>query len=176
MAGLYPKPLLAGGHDGLWYWTQARQMVSRKESWNAWLYYQQAEALLQPANFVQSSHLEKLRSEASAAAPPALSEGVTAEAPLVIKAKDGTEYRFTSLGVDDSLGTASIDVAVHLKIDPAPAPTIDQAAARKRNIAAMAALLAAYPELRKPFHGVWIFADTPGQNSYATEQAMNDIP
>jgi hypothetical protein len=172
MAGLYPKPATAGGHDGLWYWTQARQMSARKEPWNAWLYFQQADALLQPAGFVQSTHLEKLHTEATAAQPPVLSAGITNEAPLVVKAKDGTEYRLTSLSVDDSLGAASVDVAVHIKVDP----IADQAVARKRNIAAMAALLAAYPELRKPFHGIWVFADAPGQNAYATEQAMNDIP
>src|SRR5207302_4823115 len=85
IAGFYPKPLTAAGHDGLWYWTQARTMTAQKERWNAWLYYQQAESLLTPAIFVQSTHLEKLKTEASAAAPPALSEGVTPEAPLVVK-------------------------------------------------------------------------------------------
>jgi len=39
----------------------------------------------------------------------------------------------------------------------------------------MVALLTAYPELRKPFHGVWIIADVPGQNPFATEQAMSEI-
>jgi hypothetical protein len=29
--------------------------------------------------------------------------------------------------------------------------------------------------MRKPFHGVWIFAEAPGQNPYVTEQAMNEI-
>src|SRR6195256_5814751 len=66
MAGFYPKPLTAAGHDGLWYWTQARTMMAQKERWNAWLYYQQAENLLQPAVFVQSTHLEKLKTEGSA--------------------------------------------------------------------------------------------------------------
>lgn len=172
MAGLYPKPLIAAGHDGLWYWTEARQMVTLKEPWNAWLFYQEAEALLQPAGFVQSTHLEKLHTEATSAVPPALSEGITADAPLVVKSKDGTEYRFTSLGVDDSLGSASVDIAAHLKIEAIGDPAV----ARKRNIAAMSALLGAYPELRKPFHGVWVFADAAGQNPYATEQAMSDIP
>jgi hypothetical protein len=172
MAGLYPKPMTAAGHDGLWYWTQARQMVARKEHWNAWLYLRQAEILLLPADFVQSSHLEKLHSEALAAAPPPLSTGIGPDTPLVVKAKDGTEYRFTSLGVDDSLNASSIDVALHLKVNT----TTDQGAARKQNIAAMSALLAAYPELRQPFHGIWIFADAPGQAPYATEQGMHDIP
>jgi hypothetical protein len=171
MAGFYPKALSAAGHDGLWYWTQARTMTAQKEHWNAWLYYQQAESLLTPVNFIQSTHLEKLKAEASAAAPPALSEGVSAEAPLVVKGPNGVEYHFTALGVDDSLGKDKIDVMTHLKVDQIGDPV----AARKRNSDAMVALLAAYPEMRKSFHGVWMIADAPGQNPFATEQAMSDI-
>jgi hypothetical protein len=171
MAGFYPKPLLAAGHDGLWYWTQARTMTAQKEHWNAWLYYQQAEMLLRPTDFVQSTHLEKLKAEESSAAPTALSDGVSAEAPLVVKGTDGAEYHFTALGVDDSLAKDKLDVAAHLKVEAIG----DAVAARKRNTDAMAALLAAYPEMRKPFHGVWIFAEAPGQNPFVTEQAMSEI-
>jgi hypothetical protein len=171
MAGFYPKPLSAASHDGLWYWTQARTMTSQKEHWNAWLYYQQAESLLRPVNFIDSSHLEKLKTEASAAAPPALSEGVSAESPLVVKGVNGAEYHFTALGVDDSLAKDKIDIAAHLKVDEIG----DPATARKRNSDAMAALLAAYPEMRKPFHGVWMIAEVQGQNPFATEQAMSEI-
>jgi len=171
MAGFYPKALTAAGHDGLWYWTQARAMATRKEHWNAWLYYQQAQALLQPAGFVQSSHLEKLKNEQTAAAPPALSDGINPNAPLVVKGKDGTEYRFIGLGVDDSLNAAKIDLVAHLKVDE----TGDAATAKKRNSDASSALLTAYPELRKAFHGVWIFAETAGQNPYATEESMSEI-
>ncbi|HMF53957.1 MAG TPA: hypothetical protein VK593_06380 [Edaphobacter sp.] len=171
MAGFYPRPMTAAGHDGLWYWTAARTMVKSKEQWNAWLYYQQAEALLNPAALIQSSHLEKLRNEQNAAAPPALSSGVTADAPLVVKGADGAEYHFTSLGVDDSLAKDKIDITARLKVDQAGDPVV----ARKRNTDAMSALLAAYPELRKGFHGVWIFAEAPGQNPYATELAMGEI-
>ena len=171
MAGFYPKPLSAAGHDGLWYWTQARTMNAHKEHWNSWLYYQQAENLLVPVSFIQSTHLEKLKTEASAAAPPALSEGVSAEAPLVVKGADGAEYHFTALGVDDSLAKDKIDIMAHLKVDQIGDPV----AARKRNTDAMVALLAAYPEMRKPFHGVWIVTEVPGQNPFATEQAMSEI-
>jgi hypothetical protein len=171
MAGFYPKPLSAAGHDGLWYWTQARTMTAQKEHWNAWLYYQQAQNLLQPVNFIQSTHLEKLKAEASAVAPPVLSEGVSAEAPLVVKGPDGVEYHFTQLGVDDSLSKEKIDVMAHLKVDQIGDPV----AARKRNTDAMVALLTAYPEMRKPFHGVWVVSVVPGQNPFATEQAMSEI-
>lgn len=172
MAGLYPKPTTAAGHDGLWYWTQGRQMAARNEHWNAWLYFKQAEALLLPAPFIQSPHLEKLRTETTAAAPPPLAAGISPSSPLIVKAKDGVEYRVTALGVDDSLGASSIDIALHLQTETLG----DQAAARKRNIAAMSALLASYPELRKAFHGIWVFAEIPGQGPYATEQSMSDIP
>jgi hypothetical protein len=172
LAGFYPRALTAVGHDGLWYWTQARQMVTAKQPWNAWLYYLAAEKLLQPADFVNSTHLDKLRTEAQAAAPPALSEGVSVDAPLVVKGANGAEYRFTGLGVDDSLGQSSLDIEAHLHVDAAAA---DPTTARKQNNDAAYALLAAYPELRKPFHGVWIYAEAPGQNPFATEQPMADI-
>ena len=171
IAGFYPGPMTAAGHDGLWYWTEARQMTKQKEPWVAWLYYQQAERLLTPASFVMSTHLDKLHTEAQSAAPPVLAEGISADTPLVVKAGDGTEYRFTALGVDDSLGQSSVDVAAHMKADVISDPV----AARKRNDAAAAALIAAYPELRKPFHGVWIYAETAGQPPFATEQPMTDI-
>jgi hypothetical protein len=100
-----------------------------------------------------------------------LSEGISADTPLVVKAADGTEYRFTELGVDDSLGQASVDVAAHFKADPISDPV----AARRRNDAAAAALVAAYPELRKPFHGIWSYAESPGQPPFATEEPMDAV-
>ena len=172
MAGFYPTAMTAAGHDGLWYWTQARTMAKSKELWNAWLYYGQAENLLKPAGFIQSTHLEKLRSEKEGATPPAASQGVSAEVPLVVKGKDGVDYTFTGVGTDDSLAKDKIDVMAKLKVDAIGDPI----AARKRNMNAMSALLAAYPEMRKGFHGVWIFAEVPGQNPFPTEQAMTEIP
>jgi hypothetical protein len=172
LAGFFPKAETAAGHDGLWYWKTAREYAAQKQMWDAWLYYQTAQTLLRPAGFVQSTHLEALRTEQAKAAPPALSEGINAETPLVVKGADGTEYRFTSLDTDDSLGKDKVDVTAHMKAEP----IADPAAARKRNDAATAALVAAYPELRKAFHGVWIFADTGAGSPFATEQAMTDVP
>jgi hypothetical protein len=171
LAGLYPSAMTAAGHDGVWYWKQARAMVTAKQPWNAWLYYQAAAKLLQPARFVDSTHLEKLRTEQADAAPSALSEGVSVDAPLVIKGADGVEYHFTGLGVDNSPGQSALDVAAHLRVDDVG----DAAAARKRNNDAAAALLTAYPELRNVFHGVWIYADAAGKSPFGTEEAMTDV-
>ena len=175
LAGLYPRPLSVAGHDGLWYWTQARQMVQQKQPWNAWLYYREAQRLLAPADFVVSTHLEKLRAESSGAAPPALSDGISVDAPLVVKGINGAEYHFSNLTAEEPATAAGIasglDVAVHYSADPLP----DQTAARQRNLAAAAALLAAYPELRKVFHGVAVYAVSANQAPFASSFAMADI-
>jgi len=73
--------------------------------------------------------------------------------------------------VIDSLAKEKVDITARLKVEQIGDPV----AARKRNSDAMSALVAAYPELRKGFHGVWVFAEAPGQNPYATELAMNEI-
>ena len=171
LAGLYPKQLTAVGHDGLWYWKQARTLTAGKEFWNAWFYYQEAQSLLLPANFIASTNIDKLQTELSAAVPTAITGGLSPDTPLVVKAADGTEFRFTALTVEDYQGGDKIDVAAHIKVDSVS----DNAAARKVNVAAISALVAAHPELRKAFHGVWVFADAPGQSPYATELAMNEI-
>jgi len=205
MAGFYPRPLTAAGHDGIWYWTSARDMVKSKQLWTGYLYYQQAQSLLQPAAFVTSTHFDKLRKEATAAAPPSLSEGISAETPLVVRnpsSKTSTvpDFRFTDLTTDDSSGANQVDIVAHLAPDPVPDPAPDKSSAaspdaaassgkpnpkssapavvlspRERNAAAMEALLAAYPELRTSFHGVWIFADSPGKTPFVTEEPMANI-
>ena len=94
----------------------------------------------------------------------------------MVKGADGAEYHFTALTVDDSPDQSALDIAVHLHLeaDAAGAPA-DPAAARKRNDGAASALLAAYPEMRKPFHGVRVVAEAAGQPPFASEQAMAEI-
>jgi len=172
LAGFYPRALTAGGHDGLWYWTTARTMTKDKHPWSAWLYYQEAENLLRPAGFLSSTHFEKLQAEQLSAAPPALSGGISTDAPLVVKGKGDAEYRFTVLVPDDSFNRDKLDIVAHMKVDALG----DAGAERVRSTAAMSALLAAYPELRQSFHGVWIFTEAPGQSPATLELAMPDIP
>lgn len=171
LAGLYPSHLTAVGHDGLWYWQQARGLVVAKEVWNAWLYYQEAQTLLVPANFVGSTHLDKLQAEFSSAVPSPISGGLGPDTPLVLKAADGKEFRVTALTVEDYRGGDNIDVVAHIKVES----VTDSVAARQLNVAAASALIATHPELRKAFHGVWVFSDAPGQSPYATELAMSEI-
>lgn len=188
LAGIYPKPLTLAGHDGLWFWTQARQFAERKQQWNAWLFYQTAQALLRPADFILSTHLDKLHTEATSATPPVLSEGVSPATPLVLKASaiqnpatkvsGGSppaapgDLRFTALALaEPTVGSTAPVLAVHLGADPLP----DPAAARQRNMDAARALVAAYPELRTPFQTMSITTDSPGQPPLTIEIPLAEL-
>jgi hypothetical protein len=165
LAGFFPKPLSVAGHDGLWYWRQARIYAAKKQMWNAWLYYSTAISLLQPAGFFSSTNLEKLVEEQQAIRPADL-PGTT---PLTVNA-DGTGYKITSLRTDDALG--GLDVVAHYS-----STSSDPVAGRAHTIAVMRGLLALHPELREGFHGLWVFADAgPGGQAFALEQPIGEIP
>jgi hypothetical protein len=171
MAGFYPHARTATGHDGLWYWGAARADAKAGKKWIAWVLYGEADQLLRPANFVTSTHLEQLRTERHNNAPGELSDGITATTPLVIKGTGGAEFHFTdigSAGTDDGKG---LNLILHYNADP----LADPAAARARNTAAAKALFEAHPELREEFTGVSVFAVTPGQPPFATEQLIGEF-
>jgi hypothetical protein len=171
LAGLFPKSTTAAGHDGLWYWKEARTAAANKQPWIAYIYFQQAQYLLQPAGFVSSTHLDNLRIESQAALPPAIPNGVNLDNPLVVQDSTGTQYRLTALVPDDSLEQPRLDIAAHMDLDPA----LPADAAHQRNLKAISALIASHPELRTAFHGVWVFAEAPGQVPIANEAVMADI-
>ncbi len=173
MGGLFPRATAAGGHDGLWYWRTAREFAAKKQAWNAYVYYTEAEQLLKPVTFVSSSHLELLEGERGKAAPAALSSGIGTSQPLVIAAARGGEVRVTGLGAEKSpTQGGGIDLLAHVQADQALA---DPVASRARNAAAAKAIVAAYPELRSAFRGVWIVADLPGGATYISEEPMNAL-
>ena len=165
LAGFFPKPLTVAGHDGLWYWKQARVYAQKKQAWNAWFYYSTAAYLLQPAGFFSSTNFEKLIDEQQAAHPTDL-PGTT---PLTVNAA-GAAYKVTSLRTDDALG--GFDLVAHYD-----STSSDPVAGRTHTIAVMHGLLALHPELHDAFHGLWIFADAgPGGQAFALEQPMADLP
>jgi hypothetical protein len=173
MAGFYQHAESAAGHNGLWYWNEARAATQAKQPWAAWLLYGEAYALLSPANFVQSTHLDKLEAEQRTVAPPELSNGIGKDTPLVVKGLAGAEFHFTGLATDRSEDGTKVNVILHLRADPgADAPT-----ARARNEAAAAAFVKAHPEVRKDFQGVWVFAENDTQQPIImTQRDMSQIP
>jgi hypothetical protein len=154
LAGFYPRARSLVGHDGLWYWTSARDNVEKKHPLLAWLYYTQAERLLEPAPFVESSNLDKLRSESRAIQPAEIANGLSASTPLVIKDKSGAEYKLTSIGTESASDGKSLHLVVHM----VPAGAGD-AAVKASSEAAARALVNTHPELKDAYSSVYVFAD-----------------
>jgi len=57
LAGFFTRPMTAAGHDGVWYWTAARNYAQKKQDWNAYFYYQTAAFLLNPVDFMSGPNL-----------------------------------------------------------------------------------------------------------------------
>lgn len=172
LGGLFPRATTVAGHDGLYYWKAAREYAAKKQPWNAYVYYSAAEQLLKPVSFVSSTHLDKLQEERSKAAPPALSAGISEQQPLVIGDGKGAEVRVTSFGAENAPANAGLDVLAHVKADTA---LNDPIASRARNAAAAKAIVAAYPELRGAFRGVWIVSELPDGTTFVSEEPMTSL-
>jgi hypothetical protein len=170
LGGLFPRATTAGGHDGLWFWKTARDYAAKKQPWNAYVYYTEAEQLLRPVSFLTSAHLDLLQGERNKSAPAALSGGLGPGQPLVIGNGTG-EVRVTAIGAEKAPG-AGVDLLIHIAAQDALA---DPVASRARNAAAAKAVVKQYPELRSAFHGVWVVADLPGGGNYVSEEPMTSL-
>jgi hypothetical protein len=187
LAGFYSHARSAAGHDGLWFWTSARDAAKAKQLWLAWLRYGQADTLLRPATFASSTNLDKLRAEQRSAAPPELADGIGTATPLVVKAVANppapsapaatppappAEYRFTAISSEGSEDGKRLNLVLHLRADDGSAEAASQTA---RNRAAAVAFLNAHQELRQSFDGVIVIAEKAGSDAFVTEQRMSEI-
>jgi hypothetical protein len=165
LAGFFTRPMMMGGHDGVWFWTQARDYAAKKQLWDAWFYYQTAQYLLDPVDFISSPNLQKLQREAEHARP----ENLPGADPL--RLSSGTQsFDITSLH------TGELSNQLDLVVTYNATPNQDMVAARAQVTAVMRALLQQHPELQSAFHGLWVYAATPGnQNPFALELPMNQI-
>ncbi len=164
LAGFFVRPLVVAGHDSLWYWTKARAYRDKGQKWNAYFYYLTAVYLATPADFLTTPNLDKLHQETEASKP----DGLPGAQPMTVTA-GGKTYNVSDVHTDASLG------GFDLVLRYAAADTSDPVAARAQNVALMKAVLDAHPELKDAFHGLWVFAEAPGQQPYGNELAMADI-
>jgi hypothetical protein len=164
LAGFFPRPLLAAGHDGVWYWQKARTFHTAAQNWNSYFYYETAQYLLLPVDFLSSSNLDKLGQEATAVTPPGL-PGQTAMAVAVA----GANVNVTNLHTDASFG------GLDLVIGYDAADVSDPVQARIKTVALMKTMLALHPELKEGFHGLWVFANAPNQHPFSLELPMTQI-
>jgi hypothetical protein len=169
LAGFFTKPMTMAGHDGVWYWAEARDYGQKKMNWDAWFYYQTAAFLLDPADFLSSPNLEKLNREENQARPDGLPSG----SPAPLNA-DGSVFQIMSYETSAALG--GLDFVVHYAPDTNQAAQLrEPVAARKQALDLMTALLSAHPELRAAFNGIWVRADQGNTSLFALELPMSEI-
>lgn len=165
LAGFFTKPMTVAGHDGLWFWRGARAMAGKKENWGAWFYYQTAQQLLEPVDFLSSPNLQKLQRETEQSRPDSL-PGVE---PMKIT-YNGQVLNVTDVHIGDFAG--KMDLIVEYQ---AP-PIADPVQARAEVTAVMRTLLQQHPELKDAFHGLWVHASAPNRpNWFALELPMDQI-
>jgi hypothetical protein len=171
LGGLFVREGALEGHDGVWFWSHARELAKQKSAgaeWSAWFSFDLARWLLLPVDFLSSPHLEKLNKEQSLLGP-----NPTDSLPLTVTgagADAGKSWRITALHIDTSLHDSDLGLEYEGTgiTDPIPA--------RAEAVAVMSAVLKLHPELRNNFHGLWAYAEKDGRRNYAIELAMHDIP
>lgn len=165
LAGFFVRPMTMGGEDGVWFWKRAREYVAKKEDWNAYFYYQTAEFLLDPVDFLISPNLQKLRREAEQVRPA----GLPGAEPMHVSA-NGQTFSITGLH------TGELSDQLDLVVNYQATANLDPVAARAQVTTVMRALLQAHPELESAFHGLWVYANTSGnQHPFALELPMKEI-
>jgi hypothetical protein len=169
LAGLFSKPLIEAGHEGLWYWVSARKYAERKMNWNAWFYYRAAAYLLDPVEFLSSPNLEKLQHEEDMVRPTTF----PGTKPMILDAS-GSVFQVTAIDTTTALGT--LDLEVHYLPDVAQAAQLhNPPTARKQVTEVMTALVAVHPELQEAFHGIWVYADEGSASLFSMELPMEQI-
>lgn len=153
------------GHDGVWYWTRARELAQSSVPWAAWYCYDAAHYLALPVDFLSSPNLDKLATEQSQ-----IKGGPTQDAfPDSVTSGDRT-WKIDAVHLDASLHEPDLGVTYE------SAGSGDPAVARTEAIAVLGALLKAHPGLRENFHGMWAYASTNGKVTPVMELPMAQIP
>ena len=170
LGGLFAREGALDGHDGIWYWTQARQQAKQTASWAAWFSYDVARWLLLPVDFISSPNLERLNQEQMR-----LKASPIDAMPMTVRGLDGgpdtgKSWKVTSLRLDTTLHTADLALTYE------GAGLTEPQAARAEAIGVMSSMLKSHPELRTSFHGMWAYAEKDGKRTFAVELAMHDIP
>lgn len=169
LGGLFSKPMMEAGHDGLWYWVAARNYAQKNMNWDAWLYYHIAGYFLNPVDFLSSPNLEKLQQERDRTHP-----GNFPDANPLSLAAHGSVFQITAIDTTAIFGP--LDLEVHYTPDAAQAAQLrDPPAARKQATEVMMALLELHPELHDAFHGMWVQADQGTASGFSLELSMDQI-
>jgi hypothetical protein len=164
LAGLSVRQGSFDGHDGVWYWTRARELARDSQGWSAWYSYEAARYLLLPVDFMSSPNLEKLTQEQEQ-----VKNAPQDAFPYSLQDGDRT-WKIDGLRLDASLHQPDLAVAYE------STGVTDPAAVRTEATAVLSALLKAQPGLRQSFHGLWAVAIRDGKRTPEIELPMGQIP
>jgi hypothetical protein len=170
LGGLTIRPGLLDGHDGVWWWSRARELArdgsaqAQSQAWSAWYAYEAARGLLLPVDFLSSPNSEKLLAEQASI------KGSPQDAfPLTLT--DGPRtWKISAIHLDASLLHADLGVVYE------STGVTDPAALRTEATAVLSALLKAQPGLRAGLHGLWAYAIKDGKPTPILELPMAQIP
>ena len=164
LGGLSIRQGIFDGHDGVWYWTRARELAKMDLPWSAWYCYEIARYLLVPVDFLSSPNLEKLTSE------QAQLKGSPLDA-FPYSLPDGPRtWKIDAIRLDPTLHQADLGVTYE------STGVTDPAALRTEAIAVLSALVKAQPGLKENFHGLWAYAVKDGKRTPVLELPMAQIP
>jgi len=164
LAGLTVRQGIFDGHDGVWFWGRARELVQANQAWSAWYCYEVARSLLLPVDFLTSPNLDKLTSEQGQ-----IKGGPQDAFPYTLS--DGPRtWKVDSIRLDPSLHEPDLGITFE------SAGVTDPAAVRTEAIAVMSALLKAQPAFRQNFHGLWAYSVKDGKATPIIELPMGQVP
>jgi len=168
LAGLSVRQGMFDGHDGVWFWTHARELARmdqpHPDPWSAWFFYEAARSLLLPVDYISSPNLEKLTHERDQ-----IKNSPEDAFPYTIP--DGPRaWKIDAVRLDASLHQADLGVTYE------STGVTDPAALRTEAGAVLSALLKAQPGLRENFHGLWAHAMRDGKRTPVIELPMAQIP
>jgi hypothetical protein len=165
LGGFSARQGMFSGHDGVWYWTRARELARSNMPWAAWYCYDAAHYLELPVDFISSPNLDKLMQEQAQ-----IKGGPTPDTfPYTVKSGDRT-WKIDSVRLDASLHEADLGVTYE------SSGNTDPAVMRTEAIAVLGALLKVHPGIRENFHGMWAYASTNGKITPVMELPMPQIP
>ena len=164
LGGVFLRPGVLEGHDGVWWWERARELNRQNAPWSAYFAYDAARYLLLPVDFISSPNLEKLGQE------QAQVKNSPAEA-FPYSVQDGARtWKIDSVHFDPSLRQADLAVTYQ------STGVTDPAAVRTEAIAVLSAFLKSQASLRPNFHGLWAYATRDNKATPVMELPMAQIP
>ena len=166
LGGLTLRPGTLDGHDGVWWWSRARELAKegQSQSWGAWYAYEMARALLLPVDFLTSPNSEKLLAEQAAI------KGSPQEAFPLTLADGPRTWKLAAMHLDISLLHAALGVVYE------STGVTDPAAQRTEATAVLSAVLKAQPSLRTSLHGLWAHAVKDSKSTPILDLPMTQIP